>query len=85
MTTSSTSPTRIAIAGAGLIGQAHIAALAQRPEAKRAELASHARAAGLELKATGGLHYEPFSGRTRLTHDVAVNYIAHLMAPGSAA
>ena len=50
-----------------------------------AELASHARAAGLELRNTSGLHYEPFSGRSRLTEDVAVNYIAHLVAPGSEA
>jgi 2-polyprenyl-6-hydroxyphenyl methylase/3-demethylubiquinone-9 3-methyltransferase len=50
-----------------------------------AELASYARAAGMDLRATGGLHYEPFSGRSRLTDDVSVNYIAHLTAPGSAA
>jgi 2-polyprenyl-6-hydroxyphenyl methylase/3-demethylubiquinone-9 3-methyltransferase len=50
-----------------------------------AELASHARAAGLELEHTAGLHYEPFSGRCRLTDDVAVNYIAHLNSPGPAA
>jgi 2-polyprenyl-6-hydroxyphenyl methylase / 3-demethylubiquinone-9 3-methyltransferase len=50
-----------------------------------AELASHARAAGLELQATRGLHYEPFSGRSRLSDDVAVNYIAHLAAPGASA
>jgi 2-polyprenyl-6-hydroxyphenyl methylase/3-demethylubiquinone-9 3-methyltransferase len=47
-----------------------------------AELASHARAAGLELQHTAGLHYEPFSGRCRLTDDVAVNYIAHLTRAG---
>jgi 2-polyprenyl-6-hydroxyphenyl methylase/3-demethylubiquinone-9 3-methyltransferase len=46
-----------------------------------AELAAYARAAGLELAATGGLHYEPFSGRARLADDVSVNYIAHLVAP----
>jgi len=45
-----------------------------------AELAAHARAAGLALKATGGLHYEPFSGRSRLTQDLSVNYIAHFTA-----
>jgi 2-polyprenyl-6-hydroxyphenyl methylase / 3-demethylubiquinone-9 3-methyltransferase len=46
-----------------------------------AELASHARAAGLELEHTAGLQYEPFSGRCRLTDDVTVNYIAHLNFP----
>jgi 2-polyprenyl-6-hydroxyphenyl methylase / 3-demethylubiquinone-9 3-methyltransferase len=46
------------------------------------ELAGYARAAGLALENTAGLHYEPFSGRCRLTDDVAVNYIAHLTAPG---
>ncbi len=49
-----------------------------------AELASHARAAGLALEHTAGLHYEPFSGRCRLNDDVTVNYIAHLTAPGPA-
>jgi len=44
-----------------------------------AELASYSRLAGLELRHTAGLHYEPFSGRCRLTSDVAVNYIAHLV------
>jgi 2-polyprenyl-6-hydroxyphenyl methylase/3-demethylubiquinone-9 3-methyltransferase len=50
-----------------------------------AELAGHARAAGLELEHTAGLRYEPFSGRCRLTDDVTVNYIAHLSSPGPAA
>jgi 2-polyprenyl-6-hydroxyphenyl methylase / 3-demethylubiquinone-9 3-methyltransferase len=48
-----------------------------------AELASHARAAGLALRHTAGLSYEPFSGRCRLTGDVSVNYIAHLHRPES--
>ncbi|MEO6078672.1 MAG: bifunctional 2-polyprenyl-6-hydroxyphenol methylase/3-demethylubiquinol 3-O-methyltransferase UbiG [Steroidobacteraceae bacterium] len=48
-----------------------------------AELAAYARAAGLGLQHTAGLHYEPFSDRCRLTDDVAVNYIAHLATPGS--
>ncbi|MEO8314651.1 MAG: bifunctional 2-polyprenyl-6-hydroxyphenol methylase/3-demethylubiquinol 3-O-methyltransferase UbiG [Pseudomonadota bacterium] len=47
-----------------------------------AELAGYARSVGVELQHTAGLHYEPFSGRCRLTGDVAVNYIAHLIAPG---
>jgi 2-polyprenyl-6-hydroxyphenyl methylase / 3-demethylubiquinone-9 3-methyltransferase len=46
-----------------------------------AELAGHARTAGLELRHTAGLSYEPFSGRCRLTGDVSVNYIAHLHRP----
>jgi 2-polyprenyl-6-hydroxyphenyl methylase / 3-demethylubiquinone-9 3-methyltransferase len=49
-----------------------------------AELAAHARAAGLSLQHTAGLHYEPFSDRCRLTEDVSVNYIAQLSAAGPA-
>jgi len=49
-----------------------------------AELASHARAAGLALQHTAGLHYDPFGDRCRLSSDVSVNYIAHLI-PGPAA
>ena len=50
-----------------------------------AELATWARAAGLGLKHTAGLHYEPFQDRCRLTDDVTVNYIAHFAAAGPAA
>jgi 2-polyprenyl-6-hydroxyphenyl methylase/3-demethylubiquinone-9 3-methyltransferase len=49
-----------------------------------AELAAYARAAGLGLQHTAGLHYEPFADRCRLTGDVAVNYIAQLAAAGQA-
>lgn len=49
-----------------------------------AELAAHARAAGLELRHTAGLRYDPFSGRCNLSGDVSVNYIAHLDATGPA-
>jgi 2-polyprenyl-6-hydroxyphenyl methylase/3-demethylubiquinone-9 3-methyltransferase len=49
-----------------------------------AELAAYARDAGLVLQHTAGLHYDPFADRCRLTGDVAVNYLAHLI-PGSAA
>jgi 2-polyprenyl-6-hydroxyphenyl methylase/3-demethylubiquinone-9 3-methyltransferase len=49
-----------------------------------AELAGWARAAGLMLQHTGGLHYEPFVDRVRLTDDVSVNYIAQLTPAGNA-
>jgi 2-polyprenyl-6-hydroxyphenyl methylase / 3-demethylubiquinone-9 3-methyltransferase len=48
-----------------------------------AELATHARAAGLALRHTAGLHYEPFTDRCRLTDDVSVNYIAHFAPAGN--
>lgn len=48
-----------------------------------AELARYGRAAGLSLQHTAGLHYEPISGRCRLTDDVSVNYIAQLVPAGS--
>jgi 2-polyprenyl-6-hydroxyphenyl methylase / 3-demethylubiquinone-9 3-methyltransferase len=44
-----------------------------------AELATWARAAGLNLNDTTGLDYDPFSGRCRLGTDVSVNYIAQLV------
>jgi 2-polyprenyl-6-hydroxyphenyl methylase / 3-demethylubiquinone-9 3-methyltransferase len=49
------------------------------------ELASDARAAGLSLRHTAGLHYDPFGDRCRLTDDLSVNYIAHLTPTGSTA
>jgi 2-polyprenyl-6-hydroxyphenyl methylase / 3-demethylubiquinone-9 3-methyltransferase len=49
-----------------------------------AELAAWARASGLELAATAGLHYDPFRDRCSLNQDVSVNYIAHLKPAGSA-
>lgn len=49
-----------------------------------AELAAWARRAGLSLVHTGGLHYDPFRSQCRLTDDVSVNYIAHLVAPAGA-
>jgi 2-polyprenyl-6-hydroxyphenyl methylase / 3-demethylubiquinone-9 3-methyltransferase len=48
------------------------------------ELAAHAREAGLVMQHTAGLHYEPFTDRCRLTNDVSVNYLAHLIPAGSA-
>ncbi len=55
MTTSSASPTptRIAIAGAGLIGQAHIAALAQRPELRLSALVDPSPAAAAVAERAG--------------------------------
>jgi 2-polyprenyl-6-hydroxyphenyl methylase / 3-demethylubiquinone-9 3-methyltransferase len=50
-----------------------------------AELAGYARSAGLALHHTAGLHYDPFGDRCRLTTDVTVNYIAHLLPPGPTA
>lgn len=47
-----------------------------------AELAAWARAGGLELAATGGLHYDPLRDRCSLNEDVSVNYIAHLVPAG---
>lgn len=40
------------------------------------ELDGWARAAGLDLIETAGLHYEPWSKTARLTEDVSVNYLA---------
>jgi 2-polyprenyl-6-hydroxyphenyl methylase/3-demethylubiquinone-9 3-methyltransferase len=48
-----------------------------------AELANWARRANLSLAHTAGLHYDPFSRRCQLTHDVSVNYIAHLAPAGA--
>jgi 2-polyprenyl-6-hydroxyphenyl methylase/3-demethylubiquinone-9 3-methyltransferase len=50
-----------------------------------AELASWGRSAGLTLRHTAGLHYDPLSDRCRLSSDVAVNYIAHLQPEAAAA
>ena len=50
-----------------------------------AELAGYARSAGLGLHHTAGLHYDPFGDRCRLTTDVTVNYIAHLLPAGPTA
>jgi 2-polyprenyl-6-hydroxyphenyl methylase / 3-demethylubiquinone-9 3-methyltransferase len=44
-----------------------------------AELATWGRTAKLSLAHTAGLHYDPFGGPCRLTNDVSVNYIAHLV------
>jgi len=48
------------------------------------ELAAMARAAGLGLREIAGIDYDPFSGRSRLSADPSVNYLAHLRRPGSA-
>ena len=42
-----------------------------------AELARFARAAGLTLQGLAGIELNPFTGRVRLSSDVAVNYLAH--------
>lgn len=49
------------------------------------ELATWARAAGLELLDLGGLEYDPVTRLTRLTKDPSVNYLAHLRKPGNVA
>lgn len=49
------------------------------------ELATWARAAGLELLDLGGLEYDPVTRLTRLTSDPSVNYLAHLCKPGAVA
>jgi 2-polyprenyl-6-hydroxyphenyl methylase/3-demethylubiquinone-9 3-methyltransferase len=43
-----------------------------------AELAAWARAAGLEMRELAGIGFNPLTGRVALSHDVAVNYLAHL-------
>lgn len=48
-----------------------------------AELAAWARGASLTLQHTAGLHYDPFGDRCQLNDDVSVNYIAHLVPPGT--
>src|ERR1700691_174817 len=45
---------------------------------RRAELAAWARAAGLEMRELAGITFNPLTGRVALSHDVAVNYLAHL-------
>jgi 2-polyprenyl-6-hydroxyphenyl methylase/3-demethylubiquinone-9 3-methyltransferase len=44
-----------------------------------AELAAWARASGLALVHTAGLHYDPLRDRCTLNDDVAVNYLAQLV------
>jgi len=48
---------------------------------KPSELASWARAAGLELIELRGIEYDPIGRSARLTADIAVNYLAHLRKP----
>jgi 2-polyprenyl-6-hydroxyphenyl methylase/3-demethylubiquinone-9 3-methyltransferase len=48
-----------------------------------AELAAHARAAGLELCDVTGLGYNPLTRRARLGGQPDVNYLAQLRAPGA--
>jgi len=43
-----------------------------------AELAGWARAAGLTLRELAGIDFNPLTGRIALSHDVSVNYLAHL-------
>jgi 2-polyprenyl-6-hydroxyphenyl methylase/3-demethylubiquinone-9 3-methyltransferase len=43
-----------------------------------AELAAWARAAGLQMRELAGIEFNPLTGRVALSHDVAVNYLAHL-------
>ena len=47
------------------------------------ELDAWARAAGLELIETAGLHYEPWRKAARLTGDVSVNYLAAFRKSGT--
>jgi 2-polyprenyl-6-hydroxyphenyl methylase / 3-demethylubiquinone-9 3-methyltransferase len=44
-----------------------------------AELASWARAAGFDLRELAGLAFNPLTEECRLSRDVSVNYIAHLV------
>jgi 2-polyprenyl-6-hydroxyphenyl methylase/3-demethylubiquinone-9 3-methyltransferase len=43
-----------------------------------AELARWARAAGLTLAELAGIEFNPLTGHVALSHDVSVNYLAHL-------
>jgi 2-polyprenyl-6-hydroxyphenyl methylase/3-demethylubiquinone-9 3-methyltransferase len=43
-----------------------------------AELARWARSAGLSLRELAGIELNPFTERCALSHDVAVNYLAHM-------
>ena len=43
-----------------------------------AELAAWARVAGLEVRELAGIGFNPLTGRVALSHDVTVNYLAHL-------
>ncbi|MGQ0833538.1 MAG: bifunctional 2-polyprenyl-6-hydroxyphenol methylase/3-demethylubiquinol 3-O-methyltransferase UbiG [Gammaproteobacteria bacterium] len=47
-----------------------------------AELARWARAAGFELRELAGLAFNPLTEECRLSGDVSVNYIAHLVREG---
>lgn len=42
-----------------------------------AELAKAARAAGLNLQAIAGMHYNPLTGHAQLQRDTSVNYVAY--------
>lgn len=44
---------------------------------KPSELAGWARDAGLQLKDTCGMHYNPFTANATLNRDVSVNYLVH--------
>jgi len=44
-----------------------------------AELARWGRAAGLSLRELAGIDFNPLIGRIALSHDVSVNYLAHLV------
>lgn len=67
MTISSTPPTRIAIAGAGMIGQAHIAALARCPELRLSALVDPSPAAVVVAERAGVPLYPTLD--TLLAHD----------------
>lgn len=47
-----------------------------------AELAAHCRAAGLDLRQTRGLQYNPLTRRYRLNDDTSVNYMFATRKPG---
>ncbi|CAG1000233.1 2-polyprenyl-6-hydroxyphenyl methylase / 3-demethylubiquinone-9 3-methyltransferase [Burkholderiales bacterium] len=51
---------------------------------KPAEVARHARHAGLDLVEIAGMTYNPFARRYRLAADTSVNYLAAFRRPGSA-
>jgi len=50
-----------------------------------AELARHARSAGLELREVAGLHYDPLRRHATLGGPPRINYLAHFVRPTGAA
>jgi 2-polyprenyl-6-hydroxyphenyl methylase / 3-demethylubiquinone-9 3-methyltransferase len=50
---------------------------------KPSELASHARAAGLQIEEIRGMSYQPFTHVAQLNDDASVNYLMRCIKPGN--